>query len=58
MSNSNNTEKINNNTDINLDLIDLYFSKTDKRNSKAEITRISYYLPNRPGFFKSIHEEY
>jgi len=58
MSNSNNTEKINNNIDINLDLIDLYFSKTDKRDSKAEITPKSYYLPNRPGFIKSIHEEY
>ena len=58
MSNSNNTKKINNNTDINQDLIDLYFSKTDKRDSKAEITPKSYYLPNRPGFIKSIHEEY
>ena len=57
-SNNNNSTNLNNNSNINQDLIELYFSKTNVRNSKAEITPKSYYLPNRPGFVKSIHEEY
>jgi hypothetical protein len=50
----------NSNSNINTDkdLIELYFSKTDKRNNKADIEPNSYYLPNRPGFVKSIHESY
>lgn len=46
------------NTNINEDLINRYFRKTDKRKSTAEITPKSYYLPNRSGFVKSIHEDY
>ena len=60
MSNSTNTENLSNddNIDVNQDLIELYFKKTDKRKGKADITPKSYYLPNRPGFVKSIHEDY
>lgn len=58
--NSTNTENLSNddNIDVNQDLIELYFKKTDKRKGKADITPKSYYLPNRPGFVKSIHEDY
>ena len=36
----------------------MYFSRTDKRDNKADITPKSYYLPNRTGFVKSIHASY
>ena len=43
---------------VSLNLIELYFSKTDKRKNKAEITPSSFYLSNRPGFVDSIRENY
>mgnify|MGYP006087625125 CR=1 FL=1 len=53
MSNSNDS-----NPEINKDLIQSYFSKTDKRNNKAGITPKTFYLPNRPGFVDSIRDNY
>ena len=51
MSNSNDS-----NPEINKDLIQSYFSKTDKRNNKAGITPKTFYLPNRPGFVDNIRD--
>ena len=48
----------NSNEEDNKDLIQLYFSKTDKRNNKPGITPKSFYLPNRPGFVDSIRDNY
>ena len=48
----------NSNQEDNKDLIELYFSKTDKRKNKPGITPKSFYLPNRPGFVDSIRENY
>ena len=48
----------NSNEDVNKDLIDSYFSKTDKRQNKPGLTPKSFYLPNRPGFVDSIRDNY